>query len=207
MLLIIGILTGFAVAAPVGPVGLLCLRRSITDGRLVGFITGLGAAVADALMALVVVLGVSTITSFIATHAMLFRCVSSLLLLGMGIGAILIQPKERSTKGALHAPNLHMAFYSAIALTIANPVTIGSLLVIFTAFGVMVHVNGWMAPSWLVIGVFIGSTTWWAILSTCAEWFGRKLNTHLLRTINIATGIILIVFGCYHLGKLLLCAL
>jgi putative Mn2+ efflux pump MntP len=153
------------------------------------------------------VLGVSTITSFIATHAMLFRCVSSLLLLGMGIGAILIQPKERSTKGALHAPNLHMAFYSAIALTIANPVTIGSLLVIFTAFGVMVHVNGWMAPSWLVIGVFIGSTSWWAILSTCAEWFGRKLNTHLLRTINIATGIILIVFGCYHLGKLLLCAL
>ncbi|HOG93831.1 MAG TPA: LysE family transporter, partial [Opitutaceae bacterium] len=102
MLLIIGILTGFAVAAPVGPVGLLCLRRSITDGRLVGFVTGLGAAVADALMALVVVLGVSTITSFIATHAMLFRCVSSLLLLGMGIGAILIQPKERSTKGALH---------------------------------------------------------------------------------------------------------
>ena len=51
------------------------------------------------------------------------------------------------------------------------------------------------------------TTAWWAILSTCAEWFGRKLNTHLLRTINIATGIILIVFGCYHLGKLLLCAI
>lgn len=207
MLLLIGFLTGFAVAAPIGPVGLLCLRRSISDGRLVGFITGLGAAVADALMALVVVLGVTSITTFIATHAIIFRSITVVLLLGMGIGAILSHPVARSPHGTLHAANLHMAFYSAIALTIANPVTLGSLLVIFTAFGVMVHMDGWLEPSWLVIGVFLGSTVWWAILSHCAEWFGRKLNTHLLRTINVVTGLLLIGFGGYQLVKLVLALL
>lgn len=203
LLLLKGFVIGFAVAAPVGPVGLLCIRRSIVDGKLVGFVTGLGAAVADALMALVVAFGVTSITAFIVRHTLSFRLLGGAILLVMGIAAMRAHPPQRTT-GPLHAPNLGAAFFSTIALTLANPVTIFSLLGIFTAFGVMLHTEGWLQPSYLVLGVFLGSTAWWVLLSYFADWFGRKLNTHLLRTINIGVGVLLIIFGAYELIKLAL---
>jgi threonine/homoserine/homoserine lactone efflux protein len=203
LLLLKGFVIGFAVAAPIGPVGLLCIRRSIADGKLRGFVTGLGAAVADAFMATVVVFGVTSITSFITSHALSFHFLGGLILLGMGIAAMRAHPRVRTAAASpLHAPNLHMAFLSTIALTLANPVTMFSLLGIFTAFGVMLHTVGWLEPSYLVAGVFLGSTAWWVLLCYFAEWFGRKLNTNLLRTINIAVGLLLVAFGAYELYQL-----
>ena len=203
LLLLKGFVIGFAVAAPIGPVGLLCIRRSIADGKLRGFVTGLGAAVADAFMAVVVVFGVTSITTFITHHELSFRFLGGLILLGMGIAAMRVHPRVRTAAaGPLHAPNLHMAFLSTIALTLANPVTMFSLLGIFTAFGVMLHTAGWLQPSYLVAGVFLGSTAWWILLCYFAEWFGRKLNTNLLRTINIAVGLLLVAFGAYELFQL-----
>ena len=201
LLLLKGFVIGFAVAAPIGPVGLLCIRRSIADGKLRGFVTGLGAAVADAFMAIVVVFGVTSITSFITSHALSFHFLGGLILLGMGIAAMRAHPRVRTT-GPPHAPNLHMAFLSTIALTLANPVTMFSLLGIFTAFGVMLHTTGWFEPSYLVAGVFLGSTAWWILLCYFAEWFGRKLNTNLLHTINVAVGLLLVAFGAYELFQL-----
>ena len=202
LLILKGCVIGFAVAAPVGPVGLLCIRRSIVDGKLVGFFTGLGAAVADALMALVSAFGVTTILAFLSGHKSLFQLVGGIILLVMGVGAMRAKPPTRSA-APLHAPSVVKAFFSTIALTLANPVTIASLLGIFTAFGVSLHTEGWMEPTWLVVGVFLGSTLWWLILSWFADWFGRKLNTNLLRSINIATGILLLGFGIYQLIVLL----
>lgn len=198
LLLIKGFVIGFAVAAPIGPVGILCIRRSIADGRLVGFLTGLGAAVADALMALVAAFGVSTILNFLIGHRSLFQLLGGLMLLAMGIAAIRARPPEKAA-APLHARSLSVAFFSTIALTLANPVTIASLLGIFAGFGVTLHTEGWIEPTWLVIGVFLGSTAWWLILSFFADWFGRKLNTNLLRSINIGTGVILLAFGSYQL--------
>ena len=202
LLLLKGFVIGFAVAAPIGPVGLLCIRRSIADGKLRGFVTGMGAAVADAFMAIVVVFGVTSITAFITSHERSFRFLGGLILLGMGIAAMRAHPRVRTNTGPLHAPNLHMAFLSTIALTLANPVTMFSLLFIFTAFGVMLHTVGWLEPSYLVAGVFLGSTAWWVLLCYFAEWFGRKLNTNLLHTINVAVGLLLVAFGAYELYQL-----
>jgi threonine/homoserine/homoserine lactone efflux protein len=203
LLIFNGLVIGFLVAAPVGPVGLLCIRRSIIDGRLAGFVTGLGAAVADALMASIAAFGVSTILNFLTGHKSSFQLIGGIVLLVMGVAAMRAQPKMERNTSPLHAPNLTGAFFSTIALTLANPVTIISLLGIFAAFGVSVRTDGWIDSSWLVLGVFLGSTAWWAILSAFAGWFGRKLNTHLLRTINIGTGLVLIGFGVYQLGSLL----
>jgi threonine/homoserine/homoserine lactone efflux protein len=200
MLLLKGFIIGFAVAAPIGPVGLLCIRRSIADGRLAGFVTGLGAAIADAFMALVAAFGVTTILSFVDGHRQGFQLVGGLLLLLMGIGAMRAAPPSSTrSQTPIHAPSLIKAFLSTIALTLANPVTIASLLAIFAAFGVSLHTQGLFQPSWLVFGVFLGSTAWWIILSWFAEWFGRKLNTHLLKTINVGTGVLLILIGVYQL--------
>ncbi len=200
LLLLKGFVIGFAVAAPIGPVGLLCIRRSIADGRLVGFITGLGAAVADATMAVIAAFGVKSIIDFLLGHRTIFEFAGGVILVFMGIAAMRVRPPAKAA-GPIHAPNFTRAFFSTIALTFANPVTIFSLLGIFTAFGVSLRTEGWVEPSWLVAGVFLGSTAWWLVLSFFADWFGRKLNSKLLRTINIATGVLLLLFGIYQLGS------
>src|SRR4051812_17010461 len=87
-----GLVIGFAVAAPVGPVGLLCIRRSIADGHLAGFITGLGAAAADALFGLIAALGLTAVTSFLTGHAHAFHFSSGLFLLAFGIATIRSRP-------------------------------------------------------------------------------------------------------------------
>lgn len=197
-----GFVIGFAVAAPVGPVGLLCIRRSIVDGRFVGFVTGLGAAVADAFMAVIAAFGVTTIIDFLEGHKSAFQLLGGLILLVMGIGAMRAKPptKTSPTGAPVHAASVPKAFFSTIALTLANPLTIASLLAIFAAFGVSLHTEGLLEPSWLVAGVFLGSSCWWLILSWFAHWFGKKLNTNLLKSINIGTGILLVGFGLFQLG-------
>lgn len=204
LLLIKGFVIGFAVAAPVGPVGLLCIRRAIIDGRLVGFVTGLGAAVADALLAFIAAFGVTTILAFLSGHHVAFQLIGSLILLGMGAGAIRAKLPTKAAGTPLHAPSIIKAFLSTIALTLANPLTIAALLGIFAAFGVALRTEGWMEPTWLVAGVFLGSTCWWLVLSWFAEWFGRKLNTNLLKSINVATGILLLAFGFYQIVDLII---
>ncbi|MBI5380844.1 MAG: LysE family transporter [Opitutae bacterium] len=202
LLLLKGFVIGFAVAAPIGPVGLLCIRRSIIEGKKAGIITGLGAAVADTLMAFVAVFGVTSVTSFITCHKFFFRLLGGALLVAMGLWAMRARAPVRAATSPLHAPNLYVAFCSTIVLTLANPMTILSLLGIFTFFGVMLHTDGLLQPSWLLLGVFLGSTAWWILLAYFAEWFGRKLNTNLLRSINIGVGALLLAFGLYELGRL-----
>lgn len=197
MQLLIGFMIGVGVAAPIGPSGLLCLRRSIADGKLAGFMTGLGAAVADALMAIVAAFGVKAIISFVEGHRHTFQICGGVMLVIMGIFAMRTKPPSR-TAGPLHAPSLAKAFLSTVALTLANPVTIFSLIVLFSFFGVSIPKDDWIGPSLLVLGVFLGSTAWWALLSHFADWFGRKLNTRLLRTINICTGGLLCVIAAYQ---------
>jgi threonine/homoserine/homoserine lactone efflux protein len=198
-LLLKGILAGFAVAAPVGPVGLLCIRRSIIDGRLAGFVTGLGAAVADAGLALIAGLGVTAIINFVAGHQNAFHLGGGLVLVTMGVLAMRARPPCKA-EGPVHAGTIAKAFFSTIALTLANPMTIAAMLLLFSSFGVSLNSAGGWDPVVLVMGVFTGSTLWWLILSTFAEWFGRRLNTRLLRTINIATGILLAGFGVYQMA-------
>lgn len=197
ILLPTGFLIGIAVAAPIGPVGLLCLRRSIADGKMAGFVTGLGAAIADALMAAIAAYGVTAILVFVNGHKPGFQITGAMILLVMGIFAMKARPPTQN-RGAVHAPNLLKAFLSTIVLTLANPLTIASLLILFSAFGVSLGYKGWFQPAILVAGVFLGSCAWWLLLSHFAEWFGRKLNTKLLRSINIGTGIILCLIACYQ---------
>ncbi len=199
-----GLAIGFAIAAPVGPIGLLCIRRSMVDGRLAGFFTGLGAATADALYGLVAVLGVTAITTLLLAHATAIHFIGGFFLLYLGFN--LLRTKLASPEaGPAHAPSLRAAYFSTVALTLANPVTILAFVGIFSGLGIGLGSQDrlWSAAL-LVLGVFLGSCAWWLFLSSGASWLSSRINTRSLRIINLAAGGLIVAFGLWQLGSLIL---
>jgi threonine/homoserine/homoserine lactone efflux protein len=193
-----GFAIGFAVAAPVGPVGLLCIRRSILDGRLAGFVTGLGAATGDSVLGLIAALGLTSVTVFLTGHARGFQFIGGLCLLAIGLATIRSRPPAR-TRQPVHAPNLTAAYVSTVFITIANPITIASFIAIFTGFGVGLTTTGLAQISWLVAGVFLGSAAWWLLLSGFAAWLGQKIPDGGLHAINIGIGLAIALIGAWEL--------
>lgn len=198
-----GFAIGFAVAAPVGPVGLLCIRRSILDGRLAGFVTGLGAATADGIFGLIAAIGLTTVTAFLHRHEVGFRLLGGLCLLLIGLATLRSRPPSREN-GSVHARNLPAAYFSTVAITLTNPMTIAGFVGIFTGFGVGLGTTGAVEVFWLVFGVFLGSTAWWLLLSGCANWLGRKIPDGGLHAINIGAGLAIAFFGVWQLAVLAL---
>ncbi|HTB80463.1 MAG TPA: LysE family transporter [Opitutaceae bacterium] len=195
-----GFAIGFAVAAPVGPVGLLCIRRAILDGRLAGFVTGLGAATADAIFGLIAALGLTSVTTFLTSHATGFQLVGGLCLLAIGLATMRSRPPVRES-GSVHAHNLTAAYASTIAITLTNPMTIAGFIGIFTGFGVGLGTTGAAQVSWLVFGVFLGSAAWWLLLSGCASWFGKRIPDNGLHAINVGAGLAIAFFGVWQLAR------
>ena len=198
-----GLAMGFCIAAPVGPIGLLCIRRSITDGRLAGFVSGLGAATADTLYGLVAALGLTAVTSFLLSHRPPIQLLGGAFLVYMGLSLIRAKPPAAVT-GSAHARNLPAAYASTFALTLANPATILSFIGIFAGLGIGVNTSGLLPATLLVTGVFLGSAVWWLLLSTIARWLGAKSHPEHLHLINVASGSLIIAFGAYQLATLLL---
>ena len=192
-----GFIGGFAIAAPVGPIGMLCIRRSVADGRLVGFICGLGAATADVCYGSIAAFGLSTIAQAIVAEERWVQLVGGLILIALGFGifrAHPTSPKERleSSRG------LWKAYASTLVLTLMNPMTILSFLAIFAGLGLgaLHHTSG---PYLLVLGVFLGSVTWWVIVSTAGGWLGDRLEHGGMRVVNMISGGIICGLGAWQL--------
>jgi threonine/homoserine/homoserine lactone efflux protein len=196
-----GFVIGFAVAAPVGPVGLLCIRRSINDGRLAGLVTGLGAATADAVFGLIAAISLSSVTAFLANHATGFQFAGGLCLLAIGTATIRSHPHTRA-RTPDHAPNLPAAYLSTVAITLANPMTIAGFIGIFTVFGVGISTSGIAPIAWLVSGVLLGSAAWWLLLSGFAAWMGKKIPDGGLHAINFGAGLAIVLIGLWQLTQL-----
>ena len=202
-----GLIIGFSIAAPVGPIGLLCIRRSLADGRAAGFVSGLGAATADALFGIVAALGLTAVTNLLLAQQFWLRLGGGVFLVYLGI-ATLRAPGEANRAEApprgAKAGNLLGAYGSTLALTLANPMTILSFLGIFVGLGVGAADGGAFAAGWLVSGVFLGSAAWWLSLSAAAGWLGRRLEPGGLRAVNFASGLIIAAFGAWQLAALAL---
>jgi len=196
-----GIIIGFALAAAVGPICLLCLRRSLTDGKLAGFISGLGVATADALYAGIAAVGVTAITSALDHYHAGLQLVAGIILIGLGIHTYRTPPPSTEARSE-HAPSLHTAYFSTLVLTLANPATLLALTFILAAMGLTPGTDTLFRTGTLVLGVFLGSSVWWLALSLGAGWFGRKLSTRTLRLITHIAGLAIIVFGVWQIVAL-----
>ncbi len=195
-----GLVIGFSIAAPVGPIGVLCIRRTLAEGRLSGIASGLGAATADAVYGCVAVLGLTFISNILIDQHVWLRLIGGLFLCYLGIKTFLAKPAKRA---ALARGNgLVGAYASTFFLTLTNPMTILSFAAIFTGLGLASTGGNFTSAGALVLGVFIGSSLWWLILSGSVGVFREKLDPQGLQWINRISGAIITGFGLAALMSL-----
>jgi threonine/homoserine/homoserine lactone efflux protein len=199
--LIKGIAIGFSIAAPVGPIGVLCIRRSVSDGRRSGLATGLGAAGADAVYGCIAGFGLTAVSNFLIDQRFWLGFLGGLFLCYLGFRTFFSRPAQEPGESR-QSPGLWSAFFSTFFLTLTNPMTILSFVAIFAGLGLGASTNYFKASA-LVAGVFIGSAVWWLLLSTGAAICGRRFKSDWLRALNRLSGIIIFGFGIYSLASAL----
>jgi threonine/homoserine/homoserine lactone efflux protein len=198
--LVKGLLIGVSIAAPVGPIGLLCIRRSLEQGRRAGLATGLGAATADAAYGCVAGFGLTAISGFLLAHVLWLRMGGGVALCYLGARTFLSAPARQAAQ--LRAGGLRSAYFSTLALTLANPMTIVSFVAVFAGFG-LTSTPSYTAAATLVAGVFVGSAIWWLFLSAGVASMRGRLSGEWMRSINRASGAAIVAFGLYALSTLL----
>jgi threonine/homoserine/homoserine lactone efflux protein len=196
-----GLVIGFSIAAPVGPIGVLCIRRTLADGQMYGLISGLGAATADALYGCVAAFGLTIISSFLIGQKIWFSLIGGLFLLYLGIKTLLSKPAEQAVKAG--GNGLLGAYTSTFLLTLTNPMTILAFAAIFAALGLGNTSGSYASALILVLGVFCGSALWWLLLSGGVGLFRDKFNAKGLLWVNRISGVIITAFGIVALGGLI----
>ena len=212
-----GLVIGFSIAAPVGPIGVLCIRRTLANGRASGLISGLGAAVADACYGSIAAFGLTFVSGLLISQGDWLRLIGGIFLCYLGVKTFLEKPASLeglvlTTASDLHASTglqasfvpgrvgwvrgLLVDFASTFLLTLTNPMTIISFTAIFAGLGIADSGGSASIALTIVLGVFSGSTLWWLILSTAADILrARFLQPAGLRWVNWVSGLIITAFG------------
>jgi len=195
-----GLIIGFAIAAPVGPVGALCIRRTLAAGRTSGFISGLGAATADALYAATAAFGLTSVSSELVERQSLLHLVGGIFLLYLGLRVAIARPAEKPELAS--GGGLIGAYASTFFLTVTNPMTILLFAAFFTSLGVTTSGGSYGSAALLTIGVFLGSAIWWLLLSAGVGAVRDRLTPAGLQWVNRAAGVFIAAFGVIALVKL-----
>ena len=193
-LLFRGFVLGLSIAAPVGPIGVLCIRRTLAEGRAVGLTSGLGAATADALYGCVAAFGLTAISGALLSGQLWLQLFGGLFLLYLGIRTFLAMPA--STAATARSTGLVSAYASTFLLTVTNPMTILAFLGIFSA--ILPSNNGTTdaaSSASLVLGVFLGSAFWWLALSGLVGLFRERFTPVWMQWVNRVSGVAITVFA------------
>ena len=192
-LLIRGIIIGFIVAVPVGPLGLLCINRAFSMGPLCGFFSGLGVASADALAAGIAALGISLIWAFLVDYQFPLRIIGGLFLCYLGLKIYKTEPARQPPP--MDVNGLLSAYATTFLLTFSNPVTFLSFVAIYAGWGVESLSGHYLSAALLTLGVFLGSSLWWIALFVGVTVFQDRFSMHLLGRIHRLSGALIIGFG------------
>ena len=196
-----GLAIGFSIAAPVGPIGILCMRRTLAHGRIAGFISGLGAATADACYGCVAGFGLTVVSNFLIQQQFGFRLIGGGFLCYLGVKTFAAKPTETETPARENG--LIADYASTFLLTLTNPMTILSFAAIFAGLGLADYGKHALSAGWLVSGVFLGSALWWMALSTGVAVFRSRLSQRGLHWINRLAGTVITAFGLAAFGSLM----
>jgi len=196
-----GFLLGLAIAAPVGPIGVLCIRRTLAQGRAIGFVSGLGAATADVMYGCIAAFGLTAISGVLVRQQAWLRLLGGLFLCYLGAKTLLSRPADQAANA--EGRGYGGAYFSTLLLTLTNPMTILSFAAVFAGLGVGRAGNGYFAAAAIVLGVFLGSTAWWFLLSGGVSLLRGKFDARASLWVNRISGTIILGFGIAALVSLL----
>ena len=196
-----GLVIGFSIAAPVGPIGILCIQRTMAKGRIAGLATGMGAASADAIYGCIAGFGLSFISQFLVAQQMWLKLGGGLFLGYLGLRTILSKPEEKTIEAG--SAGLLSDYLTTFFLTLTNPMTILSFTAVFAGLGLATGAGNYTAAITLVAGVFLGSAGWWLLLTSCVGLFWSKPGPTFRTWINRISGAVLMVFAVVALVSMI----
>jgi threonine/homoserine/homoserine lactone efflux protein len=191
--LIKGVIIGLSIAVPVGPIGILCIRRTLAQGRITGFLSGLGAATADAFYGAIAGFGITFLLNFLIGQQTWFRLIGGVLLCVLGLRIFVSKPAEGGDSFKESTP--WSAYLSTFFLTLTNPMTILFFAAVFAGVGMGGASNHYVSAAILILGIFTGSALWWLILSGFMGLLKGIFNSKRLRWLNRISGLIIMGFG------------
>jgi threonine/homoserine/homoserine lactone efflux protein len=177
----------------------LCFRRTLEQGALVGFASGMGIAVADGLYGAVAAFGLTAISGFLFRHGFWIGLTGGVFLVYLGLKALLARPSLESSKAS--CGGLWPSFLSTLGLTLANPPTILAFVAIFAGLGLVTDDYG--AAALVVLGVFLGSASWWIALAAGAGWLRGRIGPRQFRAVNVVSGLAILGFAVWQLAAVL----
>jgi threonine/homoserine/homoserine lactone efflux protein len=192
-LIVEGILIGFVVAVPVGPLGLLCISRGLAVGALCGLLSGLGVATADAFAAGVAALGISFVSGFLSDYQIALRMVGGIFLCYLGWQTFWSEPEGHLTSSPVKS--LFNAYATTFFLTISNPMTMLSFIAIYAGWHVPSLHGHYFAAAALALGVFTGSASWWVGMFIAITACHGKFNLRAVHWVHRISGVLIGGFG------------
>jgi len=202
-ILIKGMLLGFLASIPLGPIGIICIQRTLGKGRWSGFISGLGAASADTIVAIIAGLGLSFVIIFFKSNSHILVILGSLIMIVLGVRIFLKSPAKQVRERKMKKNNLYTDYLSVLILTLSNPLTIFVFIAIFAGLNLVFGTNGFILKMLIFSGIFIGASCWWFLLTSLVNIYREKFNLKNLWWLNKITGGIIIAFGVVALFGIL----
>jgi threonine/homoserine/homoserine lactone efflux protein len=191
-----GIIVGFAIAAPVGPIGILCIHRSLHQGYKWGFVTGVGAATADAIYGAIAGFGLTFISGFLLQYQHWIHLVGGCLLLYFGSQILFSKASMGNSVQTDNESNLFLTYAGALFLNLTNPMTILLFLSIFSGMGLLSSSISYEQTAALILGMLLGALSWWIILCGSTRFLLRRhLNNAALLWVQRITGIAILLFA------------
>lgn len=189
-----GIAVGFMASVPLGPIGVICIQRTLNGNHRIGFVSGMGAATADTIYAILAVFSLSLVTSFIEDQMHWLKAIGGILVIILGL-SIFYKKVGRARPGKGGRSTLLSNYLSVLFLTLTNPSYILIFVALFAAMGVSSADNGFLVNLMLIVGVLIGATSWWFSLTWLINKLRKKFSLRHIWWINKITGSIIMVIG------------
>ncbi|PKP08105.1 MAG: lysine transporter LysE [Bacteroidetes bacterium HGW-Bacteroidetes-4] len=189
-----GLLVGIIVSAPMGPIGVLCVQKTVNKGRAIGFLSGLGAATADTVYAILAAFGVTFITNFLSKNQELFQVIGIMVLIFLGFRMIFNNPVKQYRYHRTSSKKMSAVrdYISVFFLTISNPLTIIFFGAAFTMLGLLTQIEGQRNNLLLVAGIFAGASLWWFALTYIVNIFRKRFRLRNIFILNRASGVIIV---------------
>jgi threonine/homoserine/homoserine lactone efflux protein len=190
-----GILIGFLVSIPLGPIGVLVIQRTVNKSRIAGLMSGMGAALSDTLYAIIAGFSLTYIVDFIRQYEVIFQSIGALVVLGLGIHIFFKNPVADLRRNKLRG-NTHIKdIISTFLVTFSNPLSVFVFLAIFTSSGVAVNLEQPYHSFFVILGIFTGAFIWWFSLSGIVSLFRHKISLRILWWINKTAGVVIAIFA------------